>query len=82
MEVYIRPFSGREGAVQVSTSGGRYPVWNRGGSEILYLTGPDRLMSVAVKLASEPVLSQPVELFRIQLGNDGSTHTTLPRTDG
>ncbi len=29
-------------------------------------------MSVSVRLAAEPVFSQPVELFRIQLGNDGS----------
>jgi WD40 repeat protein len=72
LEVYIRPFSGRDGAVQVSTTGGRYPVWGRDGSEILYLTGPDRLMSVRVKIGTEPVLSQPQELFRIQLGNDGS----------
>ena len=72
MEVYIRPFSGREGVVQVSTAGGRYPIWSRDGREILYLTGTDRLMSVNVKFGVEPVLAQPEELFRIQLGNDGS----------
>jgi len=72
MEIYIRPFLEKGEPVQVSTSGGRYPVWSRGGTEILYLSGTDRLMSVSVTLAAEPMLAQPVELFRIQLGNDGS----------
>ena len=72
LEVYIRPFPGDRSAVQVSTAGGRYPVWSRDGREILYLTGPDRIMSVNVKFGAEPVLAQPQELFRIQFGNDGS----------
>jgi len=29
-------------------------------------------MSVAVRLTSEPVLSQPTELLRLQFGNDGA----------
>jgi serine/threonine-protein kinase len=72
LEIYIRPFSGRDAAVQVSTAGGRYPVWSRDGSEILYLAGPDQIVSVSVKFGAEPVLSPPRELFRLQFGNDGS----------
>jgi predicted Ser/Thr protein kinase len=72
LEVYVRPFSGAQAAVQVSTTGGRYPIWSRRGDEILYLSGTDRVMSVSMKLTDEPVLGQPTELFRMQFGNDGS----------
>ena len=71
MEVYVRPFRGGP-SVQVSTNGGRYPIWSRNGREILYLNGIDRIMSVSVRTAAEPALGPPVELFRIRLGNDGS----------
>jgi hypothetical protein len=56
----------------VSAEGGRYPLWSRDGREILYGAGEDKLMSVSVGSGTEPVLGQPVELFRIQFGNDGS----------
>ena len=35
-EVYVAPFPGRGGKWQISTSGGRAPVWTRGGREIVY----------------------------------------------
>jgi Tol biopolymer transport system component len=71
-EVYLQPFPGPGSAVRVSPDGGQYPLWSRDGREILYVAGGNIVVSVAVRLTSEPVLSQPVELFRIQLGNDGS----------
>ena len=71
MEVYLRSIDGAD-RYPVSTTGGLHPLWSRDGHEIFYVTGADRLMSVAVRFPAEPVLAQPVELFRIQLGNDGA----------
>jgi Tol biopolymer transport system component len=38
-EVYMRPFPGPGGLVQVSISGGTEPVWARSGRELFYRTG-------------------------------------------
>jgi serine/threonine-protein kinase len=72
MEVDIRAMPPAAKGFQVSTAGGHHPAWSRDGREILYIAGEDRLMSVAVRLAAEPILAEPVELFRLQFANDGS----------
>ena len=49
-EVYVRPFpnvSARRW--QVSTGGGAFPVWTRGGKEIVYKDGAGRIMAAAVR---------------------------------
>ena len=35
-DVFVRPFPGPGGKWQISTGGGRFPVWSRSGKEILY----------------------------------------------
>jgi serine/threonine-protein kinase len=35
-DVFVRPFPGPGGKWQISTGGGRYPVWSRSGKEILF----------------------------------------------
>ena len=37
LEVYVRPFPGPGGRVQVSTDGGENPIWAHNGREIFYL---------------------------------------------
>jgi Tol biopolymer transport system component len=46
-EVYVRPFSGPGGRLQISTQGGLEPVWSRNGQELFYRNG-DRMMAVEV----------------------------------
>jgi len=50
-EVYVRPFSaaggGPGGRWQVSTGGGRTPVWSRDGRDLLFLTPDGRVMAAA-----------------------------------
>jgi serine/threonine-protein kinase len=48
-EVYVRAFPGSGGQWQVSTDGGREPIWARSGRELFYRIG-DRLMAVPVSL--------------------------------
>ncbi len=48
-EVYARPFPGPGGKFQVSSEGGRNPVWRRDGTEIYYISVNDsKLMSAGI----------------------------------
>ena len=76
-EVYIRPASGRGEPIQVSTSGGRHPVWPGDGREIFYATGSEAITAVSVRFTPEPVLAAPTELFRVRLLNDNSRAYTV-----
>jgi serine/threonine-protein kinase len=45
-EVYVRPFPGPGGKWQISTGGGRFPVWSRDGRELLFETPNFGVMTV------------------------------------
>jgi Tol biopolymer transport system component len=48
MEVFVVPFPGPGGRIQVSTQGGSEPVWRRDGRELFYFAPDNRLMAVQV----------------------------------
>ncbi|HEY7727428.1 MAG TPA: protein kinase, partial [Candidatus Eisenbacteria bacterium] len=62
-EVYVRAYAGSGGKWQISTRGGRDPLWRADGRELFYLTPEGTMMSVAV--AVEPVfqVGMPQRLF-------------------
>jgi serine/threonine-protein kinase len=64
-EVYVQPYPGPGGKVQISTDGGIEPLWNPNGRELFYRSG-DRMM--AVEIATEPAFSagRPRVLFEGQ----------------
>jgi serine/threonine-protein kinase len=43
-EVYVRPFPGPGGRQQISTGGGRYPMWSPIGRELFFLASDRRIM--------------------------------------
>jgi serine/threonine-protein kinase len=49
--IFVRPFPGPGGTAQVSTGGGRFPIWSRNGRELFYL-GPDKRIQVATYTTS------------------------------
>jgi Tol biopolymer transport system component len=52
LEIYVRPFPNVDGGRwQVSTSGGRTPLWSRDGQELFYVSPEDALMAVRVERA-------------------------------
>jgi Tol biopolymer transport system component len=61
-EIYVRPFPGPGGKMQISTEGGTEPMWARNGRELFYRNG-DKMMVTAVE--SQPVFaaSKPKLLF-------------------
>ena len=65
-EVYVRPFP-NVGARrwQISTDGGAFPVWTRGGKEIVYKDIQGRIMAAAVRAdgGDELNVSKPELLF-------------------
>ena len=69
-DVYVRHFPGAGPALPVSTGGGRNPVWNPNGRELLYVTTPDQgnrvwLMAVDFAPGSPPVRGTPRPLFEL-----------------
>jgi eukaryotic-like serine/threonine-protein kinase len=61
-EVYVQPFPMLDGKWQVSTEGGREPVWARSGREIFYRNG-GKMMQVSVTTQPSFHAANPRILF-------------------
>jgi serine/threonine-protein kinase len=61
-EIYVRPFPGPGGKLQISTEGGAEPVWARNGRELFYRNG-DKMMSAAVETKPMFTAGKPKLLF-------------------
>ena len=64
-EIYVEPYPGPAGKSQVSTDGGRFPVWSRNGRELFYRNG-DKMMVVDVTVQPTFSAAKPRMLFREQ----------------
>ena len=64
-EVYLTPYPGPGGEQQVSTEGGRSPVWSPDGSELFYRTDAGQVLSVSVQTTPLVELSAAQLLFEI-----------------
>jgi serine/threonine-protein kinase len=61
-EIYVRPFPGPGGKMQISTEGGVEPVWARNGRELFYRNG-DKMMVTAVETKPMFAPAKPKLLF-------------------
>jgi eukaryotic-like serine/threonine-protein kinase len=61
-EVYVQPFPGPGGKSQISTEGGREPVWARNGRELFYRNG-DKMMAVDITTQPTFTVGSPRLLF-------------------
>jgi dipeptidyl aminopeptidase/acylaminoacyl peptidase len=61
-EVYVQPFPGPGGKLQISTEGGVQPVWARNGRELFYRDG-DKMMATAVETRPVFAAAKPRVLF-------------------
>ena len=53
-EVYVQPYPGPGGKWQISTGGGKEPLWARDGRELFYRNGEQMM---AVEITTEPTFS-------------------------
>jgi Tol biopolymer transport system component len=76
-EIYVQPYPGPGGKWQISTEGGKEPVWNRNGRELFYRS-EDKMM--AVDIAAQPgfAAGTPRMLFE---GQYQPTRGTTPNYD-
>ena len=58
-EVYVRPYPGPGGKIQISNNGGTEPAWSRDGRELVYREA-DRFMSVDVGSAPRITVTRRV----------------------
>jgi len=62
-EIYVRPYPGPGGRIQLSTDGGLEPLWSRDGSELFYRTSSS-MMAVSVRPEGDRlVFGRPEALF-------------------
>jgi Tol biopolymer transport system component len=68
LEVFVTRFPGGEGRWQISSGGGRSPVW-ASNNEIFFASGsndgPKTIMSAAIKPGATPVIGAPLKLFAV-----------------
>lgn len=69
-EIYVQAYPGPRGKWQISTRGGRVPMWGADGRELYYLTPEGAMMSVSV--ATEPAfqVGMPQRLFQASPPSD------------
>jgi serine/threonine-protein kinase len=76
-EVYVRPFPNVEtGRWQVSTNGGRTPLWSRSGEELFYGTLEGAVMSVRVQKGATWEHGPAVQVVRPGYSHAGEVHRT------
>jgi serine/threonine protein kinase/Tol biopolymer transport system component len=72
-EIYVESFPQKGQKWQVSTGGGRLPVWSRNGRELYYFYGNDQLMAVDVKSTvpgrTQSPFGVPKKLFKVRIGS-------------
>jgi serine/threonine-protein kinase len=66
-EVFVRPFPNtNRSKEQISTDGGRAPLWSRDGRELFYLRADNTMMAVTVAPGVEWRRSEPRALFQLR----------------
>jgi Tol biopolymer transport system component len=96
-EVYVRAFQGgapsASGKWQISTGGGKYPIWSRNGRELFYETLDDRIVvstytassdSFAAdkpRLWSNTQIRELAGIWNLDLAREGKRFAVFPRPD-
>jgi Tol biopolymer transport system component len=76
-EVYVQPYPGPGGKWQISTEGGKEPVWNRNGRELFYRSG-NKMMAVDIATRPSFAVGKARMLFE---GQYLPTRQTIPNYD-
>ena len=84
LEVYVQPLSGPGERRQVSTNGGRQPVWNPVGGGLFFFAQTDELMEIQVGQGTEWEATIPTVVVRsgYAIGNRAAAATYDVSPDG
>jgi hypothetical protein len=67
LELYVRPSAGPGNRVRISLNGGRYGLWRKDGSEILFLSPDNQIMVATVRAQGSQIQVLAIHpLFRIR----------------
>jgi eukaryotic-like serine/threonine-protein kinase len=82
-EIYVRPFPEvRAGRTQVSTGGGRTPLWDRAGRKLYFRSATGAVMSVDIVPGAawhnEPPMEAVPARYFDSIGNNGRTFDVSP----
>ncbi len=66
-QVYVAAFPSMDQKRQISTSGGRYPVWRRDGKELYFVTADSTLMAADIGTDRGIEVSVPKTLFKLNV---------------
>ena len=81
-EVYVISYPNGSGKWQISTSSGIEPCWSHDGSELFYLSGDGRLMTVPTPVGASFNPGTPRPLFRVQTEQSPRRNVYCPSPDG
>ena len=73
-EIYVQPFPGPGGKLQVSTSGGSMPSWSHDGRELFFIAPDESLMRSEIKRRPELDIGIPQALFVTQIKHQDEVH--------
>jgi Tol biopolymer transport system component len=79
-EVYVQPYPGPGGRVQVSTDGGEGPIWAPSGRELFYRSG-DKMMVVPIEMKPSFKAGSPRVLFEGRYLQTGQDYDVSPAGD-
>jgi Protein of unknown function (DUF2924) len=96
--MYVRPFSGGapsgSGKWQISTGGGRNPIWSRRGRELFYESPDNHIMAAAYSAKADsfapdkprpwsntPIFDPPAGMGNLDLAPDDNRFAVFPRLD-
>jgi Tol biopolymer transport system component len=69
-QVYVAAFPAMDRKRQISTTGGRFPVWRRDGKELYFVAPNSMLMAAEIRIGAGMEASFPKPLFKLNISSN------------
>ena len=77
-EIYVERYPALGNRQQISTSGGRYPLWSRDGRELFFTLDGRQIFTVPVQSGTTLVAGRPQVLFEFAMAAPGVPYDIAP----
>jgi len=81
-EVYVQPFPQTGAKWQISTEGGRQPMWRRDGKELFFVSDARKFYAVDIKAGDTFEYGIPHVLFDLPANVGATRNSYVPSRDG